>query len=87
MPTHCAVTVAEMYDTALTQSRHKKLVLRPRQERLLQLLADRKSMTPREIWGALGVSKQGALDLLRPLVEAGLVKRTGTRKSGNYTLV
>ena len=68
-------------------SRNKKLVLRPRQERLLQILADRKSMTPREIWDALGVSKQGALDLLRPLVAAGLVKRTGTRKSGNYTLV
>jgi Fic family protein len=68
------------------QARHKKLVLRPRQERLLQLLANRKSMTPREIWDALEVSKQGALDLLRPLIEAGLVKRTGTRKSGSYTL-
>jgi len=69
------------------QSRHTKIVLRPRQERLLQFLADRKSMTPRAIWDALGVSKQGALDLLRPLVEAGLVKRIGTRKSGSYTLV
>ena len=68
-------------------SRHKKIVLRPRQERLLQMLADRKSMTPREIWDALQVSKQGALDLLRPLIAAGLVKRTGTRKSGSYTLV
>lgn len=68
------------------QSRKTKLVLRPRQERLLQLLADRKSMTPREIWDALGISKQGALDLLRPLIEAGLVTRTGTRKSGSYTL-
>lgn len=69
------------------QSRHTKLVLRPRQERLLKLLADRKSMTPREIWEALDVSKQGALDLLRPLIEAGLVVRTGTRKSGSYKLV
>jgi Fic family protein len=69
------------------QSRHKKLVLRPKQERLLQLLADRKIMTPREIWDALGVSKQGALDLLRPLIEAGLITRTGTRKTGSYTLV
>ena len=68
-------------------ARHKKLVLRPKQERLLQILADRKSMAPREIWEALGVSKQGALDLLRPLVAAGLIKRTGTRKSGKYTLV
>lgn len=69
------------------QSRHTKLVLRPRQERLLQLLADRKRMTPREIWDALGVSKQGALDLLKPLMDAGLIKRIGTRKSGSYTLV
>ena len=68
-------------------SRHTKLVLRPRQERLLQVLADRKSMTPREIWDAVGVSKQGALDLLRPLIKAGLVRRTGNRKSGSYTLV
>ncbi|MFZ4397969.1 MAG: Fic family protein [Kiritimatiellia bacterium] len=69
------------------QSRNTKLILRPRQERLLKLLADRKSMTPREIWAALDVSKQGALDLLRPLINAGLVTRTGTRKSGNYKLV
>jgi Fic family protein len=69
------------------ESRQAKLILRPRQERLLNLLREHKSMTPREIWAALGVSKQGALDLLRPLVEAGLVKRTGTRKSGRYTLV
>jgi len=69
------------------QSRNTKLILRPRQERLLKLLADRKSMTPREIWAALDVSKQGALDLLRPLIDAGLVTRTGTRKSGNYKLV
>ncbi len=27
---------------------------------------------PREIWDALGISKQGALDLLRPLIKAGL---------------
>jgi DNA-binding MarR family transcriptional regulator len=68
------------------ESRHAKLILRPRQERLLNLLREHKSMTPREIWAALGVSKQGALDILRPLVEAGLVKRTGTRKSGRYVL-
>jgi len=26
------------------------------------------------------------MDLLRPLMEAGLVKRVGTRKSGRYVL-
>ena len=68
------------------QSGRKKLVLRPRQEQLLQLLRDRKSMTPQEIWDALGVSKQGALDLLNPLMKVGLVRRVGTRKSGRYLL-
>jgi Fic family protein len=63
-----------------------KITLRPRQEQLLQMLRDRGGMAPREIWGALGVSKQGAMDLLRPLLDAGLVKREGTKKSGRYLL-
>ena len=68
------------------ESGRKKLVLRPKQEQLLQLLRDRKSMAPQEVWDGIGVSKQGALDLLRPLLKAGLVKRVGTRKSGRYIL-
>jgi Fic family protein len=68
------------------QTGRKKLVLRPKQEQLLHLLRDRKSMSPSEIWDAVGVSKQGALDLLRPLIEAGLVRRIGTKKSGRYIL-
>jgi Fic family protein len=64
----------------------KKLVLRPKQEQLLHLLREQKALTPREIWDAVGVSKQGALDLLRPLIEAGLVKRVGTKKTGRYLL-
>jgi Fic family protein len=68
------------------QTKQKKLVLRPKQEQLLQLLRDQKSLAPREIWDALAVSKQGALDLLRPLIQAGLVKRIGTQKTGRYIL-
>jgi Fic family protein len=68
------------------QTSGEKLVLRPKQEQLLQLLRDHRSMTPREIWDAVGVSKQGALDLLRPLIKAGLVKRVGTKKAGRYIL-
>jgi Fic family protein len=68
------------------QSGGKKLVLRPKQEQLLQLFHERGSLTPREIWDGLGVSKQGAMDLLRPLMKAGLVKREGTLKSGKYRL-
>lgn len=68
------------------KTKHNKLVLRPKQEQLLQLLRDRRSLAPLEIWDALAVSKQGALDLLRPLIQAGLVKRIGTQKTGRYIL-
>jgi Fic family protein len=64
----------------------KKIVLRPKQEQLLRLLRDRKSLTPQEIRDGIGVSKQGAMDLLNPLLEAGVVRRVGTRKSGRYIL-
>jgi DNA-binding MarR family transcriptional regulator len=62
------------------------LVLRPRQERLLKLLGQSGGMTPPELWAALKVSKQGAMDMLRPLLKAGLVKRVGTLKTGRYVL-
>ncbi len=68
------------------QPGRKKLVLRPKQEQLLQLLRDHKSMTPQEIWDALGVTKQGAMKLMQPLLDAGLVRRVGTRKTGRYLL-
>ena len=68
------------------RSKGKKLVLRPKQEQLLRLLRERGSLSPKEIWHGVGVSRQGAMDLLRPLMEAGLVKREGTRKSGRYVL-
>ena len=62
------------------------LVLRPKQEQLLQLLRARGSMSPREIWDGLAVSKQGAMDLIRPLIKAKLMKRVGTLKNGRYVL-
>lgn len=63
-----------------------KLILRPRQEKLLQLLRDRGSLAPRDIWAALDVSKQGAMNLMKPLIEAGLIAHVGTKKSGRYQL-
>ena len=62
------------------------LVLRPKQEQLLHLLRARGSLSPREIWDGIGISKQGAMDLLRPLMKAGLVKRVGSLKTGRYVL-
>ncbi len=64
-----------------------KLILRPRQEQLLQLLRDRGSLAPREIWDALAVSKQGAMNLIKPLIDAGILVRVGTKKSGRYQLL
>jgi len=49
-------TEREFYHFAVTtdsKTKQKKLVLRPKQEQLLQLLRDQKSLTPREIWDAL----------------------------------
>ena len=63
-----------------------KLVLRPRQEKLLHLLRDHGNMAPSELWAALRISKQGAMDLLRPLIAAGLVEKIGTKKTGHYAL-
>lgn len=63
-----------------------KLVLSPKQERLLQLLRDHGSLKPAEIWEFLDVSKQGAMNVLNPLLEAGLVEKLGTKKNGRYVL-
>jgi DNA-binding MarR family transcriptional regulator len=63
-----------------------RLVLRPKQEQLLQLLRAQGSLSPREIWDGLAISKQGAMDLIRPLVKAKLIKRVGTLKNGRYVL-
>jgi Fic family protein len=64
----------------------EKLVLRPKQEQLLKLLRDHGSMSPAELWETLGVSRQGAMDLLRPLLDAGLVEKIGGKKTGRYSL-
>ena len=64
----------------------QKIVLRPKQEQLLQLLRERQSMAPRELWEAIGVSKQAASKLMKPLLDAGLVRRVGSQKSGRYIL-
>jgi DNA-binding IscR family transcriptional regulator len=43
-------------------------------------------MAPSEIWAELGVSRQGAMDLINPLLVAGLVEKVGGKKTGRYTL-
>lgn len=65
----------------------KKLALRPKQEQLLRLLRDHASMSPAEIWAAMDISRQGAMDLLHPLIEAGIVEKIGGKKTGRYSLL
>ena len=44
------------------------------------------SLSPAEIWSALDISRQGAMDLINPLLTAGMIERTGGKKTGRYTL-
>ena len=62
----------------------EKIVLSPKQERLLGLLRDQKSLSPREIWKALGITRQGAIKLMKPLITAGLIEAIGTKKNRKY---
>ena len=50
------------------------------------LLRERHGLSPRELWDALDVTKQGAAHILAPLLKARLVKRIGTQKNGRYIL-
>lgn len=78
--------VRDRIQAIAAETGREPILLRPRQEQLLRMLRDEGPLAPRRIWEALGVSRQGAMDLLRPLLAAGLVRRVGTKKSGKYTL-
>ena len=64
----------------------QKINLTPRQEHLLGLLRDHRSLAPSEIWEHLKVSRQGAMNIIKPLLEAELIEKRGTKKSGRYFL-
>jgi Fic family protein len=68
----------------IAQTGDKKIFLQPKQETLLRLLEDRKGLTPSEIWDALKITRQGAAKLIKPLLEAGLIRRIGGKKTGKY---
>jgi Fic family protein len=67
-----------------TRSGEGLMVLSPRQEKLLGLLDEKRSLAPGQIWEALGVTRQGAMKLMKPLIEAGLIRRVGGKKTGRY---
>ncbi len=64
----------------------QQIALSPRQEQLLLLLRDNNGLMPSQLWEALGISRQGAMKLLRPLLEAGIVEKVGSKKMGRYKL-
>jgi Fic family protein len=66
--------------------RTDRMVLTPKQERLMGLLRAHGSLAPSEIWSHLHVSKQGAMKLMRPLLDAGMIVKHGTAKTGKYFL-
>lgn len=66
--------------------RTARMVLTPKQEHLMGLLRAHGSLAPSEIWSHLQVSKQGAMKLMRPLLDAGMIVKHGTAKTGKYFL-
>lgn len=66
--------------------RTDRMVLTPKQEHLMGLLRAHGSLAPSEIWSHLQVSKQGAMKLMRPLLDAGMIVKHGTAKTGKYFL-
>ena len=70
----------------LQASTTEKIYLTTRQEHLLILLRDHGKLAPSEIWQYLKVSRQGAMNIIKPLIEAGLIEKRGTKKSGHYFL-
>ena len=64
----------------------EKIILTPRQEHLLGLLRDHGSLSPAEIWKYLSLSRQGAMNIINPLIDAGIIEKQGTKKTGRYFL-
>jgi DNA-binding MarR family transcriptional regulator len=61
------------------------LTLTPKQEKILALLREH-PLGILEIQMDLKVTKPGAHHILKPLIEAGLVRREGGHKTGKYRL-
>ncbi len=64
----------------------EKLVLSSKQQALLRLLVDHGGMGPSEIRELMGMSKQGVMNLMNPLLDAGIVTKVGNHKTGRYQL-
>ncbi|MBI5326998.1 MAG: Fic family protein [Deltaproteobacteria bacterium] len=64
---------------------NKPLILLPKQEKLLHLIKS-SPLSIKEIQSELKVTKSGAHFLIKPLIEANLIKRVGGHKAGKYII-
>lgn len=67
------------------RNEQSKILLTPRQEHLLDLLKG-SPHSPAELREKLALSKQGTLNVLKPLLDAGIIEKMGNKKSGKYVL-
>jgi len=65
----------------------KRAIVTPREEDVLQVIIDLKSIRTLDVVKHLGVSRQQAASLLRNLVDKGIIKKFGITKSSYYELV
>ncbi|WP_193212617.1 Fic family protein [Luteolibacter marinus] len=63
-----------------------RMILSPAQERVLHLLRDHGSMAPAKLREVMDLSKQGLMNVLNPLIDAGLVEKVGPQRTGRYAL-
>jgi len=73
-------------ETIGISSKGKQIFLSPKQEKLLAVLRESPKAI-KEIQEILGVTKPGAHHVLKPLLDAGLVRREGGHKTGKYRIV
>ncbi len=64
----------------------KDITLTPKQEKTLSLLRNAGRLSVKELSAALKITVQGTHFILKPLQKAGIVIRTGGRKTGKYEL-
>ncbi len=63
-----------------------KIVLIPKQERILQILAQAPRIGGGELAKSLGVTRSHLSKMIRPMIQAGLVNKEGTTRSASYRL-
>jgi Fic family protein len=71
----------------LTKTPHEKITLIPKQERILQILVQTAELGGGELARSMDITRSHLSKLLRPLLKAGLIKKSGSTKSATYRLL